>query len=113
MCICWYCHWGWSKPVANIYKEAVKKLNGNEHALHYGGAHIVWEDENFETHHIQWCLDTFEEHSKKLTLKEKTVVKWSLEEMLKLPEDIRCIEPDDYDDMNPENYPPKCETEKI
>jgi len=25
MGICWYCHWGWAKPVADIYDEALFK----------------------------------------------------------------------------------------
>jgi hypothetical protein len=74
--------------------------------MHFGPAHIVWEDENFETHHIQRCLDNFDRYSEDLTEKQREVVRWSLEEMLKIPEHIRNPEPDDYDNEHPELYPP-------
>lgn len=48
MSICWYCHWGWAKPVADIYEKAVDLLDGDSSPLEFGPAHVVWSDENFE-----------------------------------------------------------------
>lgn len=113
MGICWYCYHGWSRPVADIYQEALKKLGGYEQSLHFGPSHIVWEDENFDTDSVQWCLDHLEEYRHDCSDEEIAVVKWSLEEMLKIPEEIRDCEPAEYDDEHPENYPPSCEVVKV
>ena len=113
MGICWYCYWGWAKPVAEIYKEALRKLNDYESPLHYSASHIVWEDDNFGDHSITWCLEHFEEYKGDYTEQELEIVKWSLNELLKIPEDVRCPEPEDYDDEHPELYPPKTEMEKV
>ncbi|MFA5714370.1 MAG: hypothetical protein WC998_01345 [Candidatus Paceibacterota bacterium] len=113
MSICWYCHWGWSKPVAELYKKHANAFNGDFIPLHFGPAHIVWEDENFDTESIQWCLDNFDLYKGDYSENELAIVRQSLEEMLKLPEEIRCVEPDDYDHENPDKYPPKVEMEKI
>ena len=112
MGICWYCHWGWNKPVADIFKEAVEKLD-SDMPLRYGPAHIVWEDENWETHHINWCLEHFDEYKGENSKEELRVVKWSLEELLKVPEEERCIEPEDYDGNHPQNFPPPKEIEMV
>lgn len=101
---CWYCHWGWSKPVAEIYLEALKKLHGDMMPLHYGPAHIVWEDENFDS--AEWCIKNFDKYGTNLNLYEKQVVKESLEKLAALPLDIRCVEPNDYDEEHPELFPP-------
>ena len=110
---CWYCHWGWAKPVADIYKEACKRLGGATNPLHFGPSHIVWEDENFADSHVQFCLDNFDKLADNLTAHEKEVVYWSLSALLEIPENQRDIWPDDYDGENPENYPPTCEVVKI
>lgn len=105
MGICWYCHWGWAKPVADIYDEAKKRLNGYEGPLHFSSSHIVWEDENFDS--AEWCLENFEKYKNDNYSEEQhAVVKWSLEELSKIPMEIRCCEPDDYNEENPENFPP-------
>lgn len=108
MGICWYCYWGWAKPVADIYDKALALLGGNESPLHYGPAHIVWDDENWDS--VEWCLKHFDEYADDLTEHEKHVVRWSLEELAKIPMNTRCVEPDDYDGEHPENYPPSVET---
>lgn len=117
MGICWYCHWGWPKQVRDIYDKYLALTSDT--AMHYGPAHIVWEDENFETvEHIQWCIDTAEQWFKewnvsphfggdpKLTREEFVLVVESLKELLTVPEEIRCCCPDNYDDEHPENFPP-------
>ncbi len=105
--ICWYCHWGWSKEVADIYDRYVE--TAGESAMHYGPAHIVWEDENFERHHVQWCLDHFDDYRGDHTDKELTAVKQSLLDLLQLSDDVLNPEPSDYDGKHPENYPPQVE----
>lgn len=45
-----------------------------------GGLHIVISDDNHETHHIQWCLDTQNLND------EET---WIARELLKLPVVVR------------------------
>ena len=107
MSICWYCYWGWAKPVAEIYKKALEKLDGNWGLLHFGPSHLVWEDENFDS--AEWCLEHFDDYTEGYTKEEAAVVKWSLQELVKIPIKQRCIEPEDYDGEHPENYPPDCE----
>lgn len=104
MGICWSCHWGWPKPVYDIYKEAEDKVGDS--VLHYGPAHIVWEDENFESDHTKWCLEHFDEYSQDMSEYEKQVVRESLEKLHALPMEVKCVIPKDYDENNPENYPP-------
>src|SRR3990170_4665508 len=50
MGICWYCYWGWPKPVAEIYQSALRELAGDESPLHYGMGH------NEEATHLQQVL---------------------------------------------------------
>lgn len=109
--ICWYCYWGWAKPVAEIYKQAVEKLGGCDHSLMFGPAHIVWSDDNFEDGCIKYCLDNFDKNSEFTVKEDLPVVRWSLEELLKVPESVRCCEPVEYNGENPENYPPAVEVE--
>lgn len=121
--MCWYCHWGWAKPVATIYKEAVKRLNGDELPLEFGPAHIVWSDCNFDR--AEWCIERFDYYKAQYIeanfqeipperMKfEMDVVLWSLKELAKLPMDVRCIKPNMPDDADYEDYPPTVESERI
>lgn len=115
MGICWYCYWGWAKPVFDIYAAAQVKLvalnKDAMSALHYGPAHIVWEDENFEL--AEWCLENFDNHTGTLSKEELDIVRWSLEELAKIPLETRCPEPKDYDEEHPENYPPPKDVEMV
>ena len=104
MSICWYCYWGWAKPVYDIYQQAVEKLGGDNSPLVFGPSHIVWEDENWDQ--VDWCLDHFNEFKNDFSEEDLTVVRWSLEELAKLPLSQRDIEPEDYDGENPDQYPP-------
>lgn len=104
MSICWYCHWGWPKAVADIYLAALADLDGDSHPLHFGPGHIVWDDENFDC--AQSCLDTFEEYSRDLTAEEAVIVRRSLEELATLPEAAYEVTPAAYDGEHPELYPP-------
>lgn len=105
--MCWYCYWGWPEPVANIYKQALAKLGDYERPLHYGPSHIVWEDCNFENGNIQYCLDNLQTHRNDCADEELAIVRWSLEELLKIPEEIRDPCPDGYDhNGDPAKFPP-------
>ena len=106
---CWFCFHGWPEKIDAIYKEAVEKLSGDESVLHWGPSHIVWEDENFDS--AQWCLDHLQEYRDEYrdeyTDDEIEVCKWSLEQLLELPEDMkRPPEGFDDDDDHPEKFPP-------
>ena len=101
---CWSCYWGWPKPVADIYARAVEKLDGYWDPLHFGPAHLVWSDENFDG--AEWCLKHFDEFKGDCNEAELEIVKQSLEELSQIPIDIRCVEPPDYDSKHPENFPP-------
>lgn len=106
---CWYCYHGWPKQVADIYDEA-KKRGASWSVLHFGPAHIVWEDENFNYDSVQWCLDNFNKYSEDLTEQEAQAVRWSLEELMKLPENILDPAREYHDvednDKHPKDYPP-------
>lgn len=111
MSICWYCYWGWSKEVVAIHNKYAS-IAGDS-AMYYGAAHIVWDDENFERHNVQWCLDNFEKYKRNdCTVEENEAVKQSLIELLDLPDNILAPQPEDYDDENPESYPPKVEMDR-
>ena len=45
MGMCWWCHWGWPKPIHDIYDKALAALDGDESPLLYGPAHVVWVHE--------------------------------------------------------------------
>jgi len=107
MGVCWYCYWGWPKPVADIYLKAVDKLDGDDSPLKFGPSHIVWEDENFEDHNIKYCLNHVDDSDReRFTEYDLLIVRKSLLELLALPEAIRCVEPENYDDEHPSLYPP-------
>ena len=101
--VCWYCYWGWPKKVADIYLKALKDLNGYEDPLHYGPAHLVWEDENFDA--AQWCLDDFDRFKGHFTDMELEAVKKSLMELAEIPLNECCVEPIEYDGEHPELFP--------
>jgi hypothetical protein len=89
--ICWYCYWGWPKPIADIYDEAVKQL-GFDDALTSGPGHSVWADENFDK--AERDLGNFDEYDNDhqcLSVKELAIVRWSLEELVKVPMSVRTM----------------------
>lgn len=111
--MCWYCHWGWAVPVLEIYREAVRRLDGDDGPLHFGPSHIVWDDENFEL--AEDCLEHFDEWRGERTDAELVVVRWSLEELAKLPLDVRCPAPKEYEETenaDPALFPPKVAVER-
>ncbi len=105
MSICWFCHWGWPKPIADIYQAALGKLEGNYLPLKYGPAHVVWADENFDS--AQWCLDNFEEYKGDHSEEDLAVVRESLEQLLAVDDEYKQeLDGYEHDEENPEAFPP-------
>lgn len=124
---CYWCYWGWPKPIRDIYDDCVKRAGDS--AMKYGPAHIVWADENWDS--AKWCLDHFDEwvrdwnhekhHAGQLAVDHKPVVReWSLnrytneqlavvreslERLIDVPDQFKH-EPEGYDDENPGDFPP-------
>ena len=114
--ICWYCHWGWPKVIADIYDEALGKMAENRSALHFGPAHVVWEDENFTS--AECCLEDFEWYKGDYSEEELAAVRWSLEELAKIPMEIRNVaaeyeERAEEEDLHPDDFPPPEDMEMI
>jgi hypothetical protein len=101
--ICWFCHWGWAKPVQDIY-EKYKALVG-EHALKYGHTHIVWEDENFDDDCVTGCIGEYKYADDDSTEEDLKLIDESLRELLLVPKKFREF-PAEYDGDNPAAYPP-------
>lgn len=75
--------------------------------MHYGPAHIVWEDENFARHHVGQCLENFDKYrAEDCTDTEHQAVKDSLLALLELSDEV--LEPIDDDNCHsdPDAYPP-------
>lgn len=80
----------WPRDVRAIYDDCMARIGAaGESAMHFGPAHIVWEDDNFETEHVQWCLDNFDEYADDLTEAQKQIVRESLRRLLEIPESAR------------------------
>jgi len=129
---CWYCYWGWSKPVHDIYAKAIAAVNdallnaANESndwkqpsqpydgksALEFGPAHIVWSDENWDC--AKLCL---KECDKKQWRKWPTdvleIVRQSLRDLIALPAEVREPCPSNYEGEHPQNYPPPPGVEMV
>lgn len=107
--MCWYCYWGWPKQLADIYECYCDACD-----LDYGIGHICWADCNFETHHVEWCLKETRPANWKERYGGRADQEWddqraALEELLAVPEEIRCPIPDDVDgdpSNDPESFPP-------
>ena len=104
MSICWYCYWGWPRPVADIYQCAIDALGGDPAPLHFGPAHIVWEDENFAA--AEACLASFAQCQWDYTEQALAIVRTSLLSLAALPFAVREVCPTDYDGEHPEQFPP-------
>ncbi len=109
MGVCWWCVWGWPKPIQDIYDKYKQEL-GDDTALLYGPAHIVWADENWDS--VDWCLENFDTWVKdwndnQYQTDELEIVRKSLIELKALPDELKQ-EPDgfDYDESDPNDFPP-------
>lgn len=70
--------------VDDIYERGIR--DGGFDAMHFGPAHIVWEDGNLEDSYIRWCIEHFDKYSSGLDAKDLEAVRRSLEELLLVPE---------------------------
>jgi hypothetical protein len=114
MSICWFCHWGWPKPIYDIYKEALDALGGVDWCLVAGPSHVVWSDENFDL--AQSCLDDFDEDARRYlpdaTKEELNIVRKSLEKLLAVDDKYKDW-PEEYDGESPQNFPPPDDWEMV
>ena len=56
--------------------------------MHFDFAHIVWEVGNFESHHIEWCIN--KSISSDMHIRFKKLLTRSLKELLLLPKYEEC-----------------------
>lgn len=61
-------------------------------ALHFGPAHIVWEDHNFKLHHVKWCLDNFDDFTGNHSKECLEYVKYSLIELIIIHEMFEVVD---------------------
>jgi hypothetical protein len=103
MGVCYWCYWGWPKPIRDIYDDCVSRVG--ESPLLYGPGHVVWADENWNS--AQWCLDHFDEHVGDGDEAELAVARESLERLVALPDEFKT-EPNgfDADEHDPADFPP-------
>ena len=113
MAVCYWCFWGWPKPIADVYNDALKKLQAisdqhGEQDLEYGPAHIVWNEENWDDDSVQFCIDACDNVAyADIEPAVLAIVRASLVDLKSVPVVFR-VEPDGYenDDDHPERYPP-------
>ncbi len=78
----------WPREVAAIYKRCVDVVGVG--AMNYGPAHIVWDDGNFDSGSIQWCIDNAWKNRNELGDDAVAVVIQSLHDLASVSESIRC-----------------------
>jgi hypothetical protein len=113
--ICWWCYWGWNKPIREVYDKALTALGGNDCPLRYGPAHVVWEDENWDS--AELCLEKFDEwklkwNDDRFSDSDLEIVRQSLIELIAVPDEFK-EEPAEYDGEHPEKFPPPSSWEMI
>jgi hypothetical protein len=114
--ICWYCHWGWPKRIADIYAESIarlKTIGETSEALSFSDAHVVWADENF--HSAEFCLEELDKNKNEYSQELYDILRWGLQELIKLPPELLDVWPEEYDssDDKPEDYPPPANVEMV
>lgn len=92
----------WGVKTKAVYRVSLEAVGGDADVLDYGPAHVVWADDNFEDESIQFCLGECEtrrqEWLDKFGEAKLDAVRTSLELLLKIPEDERGDDPQDYGD---------------
>ena len=85
----------WPPKVYAIFNKALDDLEQDDTPLLFGPAHVVWEDENFNS--ARSCLDSFEEFSyPDYSPEQLAIVRRSLEELDALPESDKEEEPEEH-----------------
>lgn len=106
---CWFCHWGWPRPIFDIYKRA-EDICGYD-AMCYGPAHIVWADENFT--HVEWCLEQCDSPLyADWDPRDLEAVRQSLRELAALPDELKSP-PTGSANNDPRDYPPPPGVEMV
>ncbi len=87
----------WEAEANKIYTLVMEMCPSEDMyvAMNFSIAHIVWEDGNFESKHIESCLKTVEEKDYKRYPDCIEWVIWSLKGLLLLPKYEDC---EDYDE---------------
>ena len=107
---CYWCYWGWPKPVSDIYNDALRALGGDHFALEFGPTHSVWGDENFGNESIEFCFNELKVE-KELDARTMHILRLSLFRLKELPIELRTP-PEGHRNGHPEDYPPPFETVK-
>lgn len=123
--ICWFCYWGWPKPILEIYERAERDIDAllpvagpendytdwaglptcGESALKYGPTHCVWADENFGgdfAFELKECESDKYDDWLPGTMQ---IVRRSIVELAALPDELR-EPPPEYDGEHPDRFPP-------
>jgi hypothetical protein len=113
--MCWYCYWGWPKPVADIYNKYLKKLDSDSDALEFGQSHTVWSDENFDDNCVKSCINECDRPSFDYERDTETtrIVRESLVELLAVPESVRCPPESGHHNEDAAKYPPPAGLEMV
>ncbi len=86
-----------AKSIFNLHVKLLKDYGYSENDLLFGHSHIVWEDYNFESDHIEWCISEIEKSQRCWKSDICTfLVRSSLVHLLQLPKYEDCI---DYEDL--------------
>jgi hypothetical protein len=100
--LCWYCYWGWPKPIADIYDKYAAIIGS--HALEYGRAHVVWADENFDDESIRLCIERLRDPEDDAD--DDALVVETLRALALVPREMReADEHVGYDNDSPEHHP--------
>lgn len=85
------------KTVTAIYDEAIEKLT-DVWTLHFGPSHIVWEDSNFGTHTIKWCLENgITDYIKEAySAEDINIAMQTMRDLLEIPEEERERQGEEY-----------------
>lgn len=117
--VCWYCYWGWSKQVRDLYDEYQDKVGVD---LDYGPTHILFGDENFCDDSVKFCLKEAKKHrddyaihdgEEIISVLDIDLIIELLGKLLLIPENIRDPEPVGYNGENPVLYPPPDGVEMV
>lgn len=76
--------------IKSIYLSAVEKLGGDWWILENGFGSHVWGDGNYPS--AEYFLKDFPEAHDSVTAEQLAVIKWSLEELVKIPLEVRVRE---------------------
>lgn len=86
----------WENEAKSIFDLHVKLLENYgycENDLLFGHSHIVWEDYNFESGHIKWCISEIEKSERCWKSDIRTfLVRSSLVHLLHLPKYEDCVD---------------------